>query len=114
MKDSGSCSQMTPSCKSPILEEKSQKQKGSGSSIRKRTDASAKQIFENDSCENNLNMLITVREKIESFYEEKTRVIIIRARARWHESGEKSSKYLLNPEKRNHVKKHMRKLSINN
>ena len=44
--------------------------------------ASAKQIFENDSCENNLNMLITAREKIESFYEEKTRGIIIRARAR--------------------------------
>ena len=41
--------------------------------------ASAKQIYENDSCENNLNMLITVREKIESFYEEKTRGIIIRA-----------------------------------
>jgi len=43
---------------------------------------SAKQIYENDSCENNLNMLITIREKI---YEEGTRGIIIRARARWHE-----------------------------
>ena len=41
--------------------------------------ASAKQIYEIDSCENNLNMLITVREKIESFYEEKTRGIIIHA-----------------------------------
>ena len=59
-------------------------------------------------------MLITVREKIQSFYEEKTRGIIIRARARWHEYGEKSSKYFLNLEKRNHVKKHMRKLNINN
>ena len=76
--------------------------------------ASAKQIYEIDSCENNLNMLITAREKIESFYEEKTRGIIIRARARWHEYGEKSSKYFLNLEKRNHVEKHMRKLHINN
>ena len=50
---------------------------------------SAKQIYENDSCENNLNMLITAREKMESFYEERTRGIIIRARARWHEYGEK-------------------------
>ena len=75
---------------------------------------SAKQIYENDSCENNLNMLITAREKIESFYEERTRGIIIRARARWHECGEKSSKYFLNLEKRNHVKKHMRKLHNNN
>ena len=38
---------------------------------------SAKQIYENDSCEGNLNMLIAAREKIESFYEEKTRGIII-------------------------------------
>ena len=59
-------------------------------------------------------MLITAREKIESFYEEKTRGIIIRARARWHEYGEKGSKYFLNLQKRNHAKKHMRKLHINN
>jgi len=59
--------------------------------------ASAKQIYENDSCENNLNMLITAWKKIESFYEEKTRGKIIRAR--WHEYGEKSSKYFLNLEK---------------
>ena len=39
--------------------------------------------------------------------------IIIRARARWHEHGEKSDKYFLNLEKRNCVKKHMRKLNIN-
>ena len=59
-------------------------------------------------------MLITAREKIESFYEERTRGIIIRARARWHKYGEKSSKYFLNLEKRSHVKKHMRKLHNNN
>ena len=38
--------------------------------------------------------------------------IIIRARARWHEHGEKNSKYFLNFEKRNHIKKHIRKLYI--
>ena len=38
--------------------------------------------------------------------------IILRARARWHEHGEKNSKYFLNLEKRNHVKKHVRKLHI--
>ena len=59
-------------------------------------------------------MLITVQEKIESFYGEKTRGIIIRARARWHEYSEKSFKYFLNLEKRNHVKKHMWKLNMNN
>ena len=43
----------------------------------------------------------------------KVKGIIIRARARWHEYGEKSTKYLLNYEKRNHIKKHTRKLNIN-
>ena len=45
-------------------------------------------------------------------YEEKVKGIVIRARARWHEYGEKSAKYFLNLEKRNHVKKHNRKLLI--
>ena len=42
---------------------------------------------------------------LELFYEEKVKGIIIRARARWHEYGEKSTKYFLNLEKINHVKK---------
>ena len=50
---------------------------------------------------------------LSSFYEEKVKGIIIRARARWHEHGEKSTEYFLNLEKRNHIKKHMRKLNIN-
>ena len=41
------------------------------------------------------------------------RGIIIRARARWHEHGERrSSKYFLNLEKRNNVRKHIRKLCV--
>ena len=39
--------------------------------------------------------------------------MIIRSRARWYEHGERSSKYFINLEKRNHVKKHIRKLDIN-
>jgi len=50
-----------------------------------------------------------IKEKIELFYEEKTNGIIVRANARWHEHGERSTKYFLNLEKRNHVKKHIRK-----
>ena len=38
--------------------------------------------------------------------------VIIRARARWHEHGERSTKYFLNLEKRNHIKKHIRKVLI--
>ena len=50
---------------------------------------------------------------MELFYEEKVKEIIIRARDRWYEHGEKSTKYFFNLEKRNHIKKHMRKLKIN-
>ena len=44
------------------------------------------------------------QEKLETFYEEKTKGIIIHAHARWHEHGEKSTKYFLNLEKINHIK----------
>ena len=53
-----------------------------------------------------------IKEKLELLYEEKVKEIVIRARARWHEYGERSTKYFLNLEKRNHVKKHIRKLLI--
>ena len=60
----------------------------------------------------NQNSLNGAKEILEHFYEEKTRGIIIRARARWHEHGERSSKYFLNLEKRNNVRKHIRKLCV--
>ena len=53
-----------------------------------------------------------LRERIEKLYEEKVEGIIVRSRARWHEHGEKNSKYFFNLEKRNHIKKHIRKLRM--
>ena len=49
---------------------------------------------------------------MEHLYEKKVEGIIIRSRAPWHEHGEKNSKYFLNLEKRNHVRKHIRKLRL--
>jgi len=72
----------------------------------------ATKIFESDQSELNAIRLNEIKEKLELFYEEKAKGIIIRARARWHEHGERSSKYFLNLEKRNHVKKHIRKLLV--
>ena len=72
----------------------------------------AKQIFDSDPNDINVNALNSTKEKLELLYEEKIQGIIIRARARWWEHGEKSTKYFLNLEKRNHVKKHVRKLKI--
>ena len=59
-----------------------------------------------------LGILIRRKKNWNIFYEEKLQSIIIRARARRCEHGEKSTKYFLNLEKRNHVKKHVRKLKI--
>ena len=61
----------------------------------------------------NATLINSAKDMLQLFYEEKVKGIIIRARARWHEYGEKSTKYFLNLEKRNHVKKHMSKLNIN-
>ena len=68
--------------------------------------------FEEDLTVSNQNRLNEAKDALELFYEEKTKGIIIRARARWHEHGERSTKYFLNLEKRNNVKKHIRKLLV--
>ena len=64
--------------------------------------------FERDP--NNLNgdIINSAKEELDLFYEEKVKGFIIRARVRWHEHGEKSTKYFLNLEKRNHIKNHIR------
>ena len=59
-----------------------------------------------------LSVLNVLKEKMEHLYEKKAEGKIIRSRARWHEHGEKNSKYFLNLEKRNHVRKHIRKLRL--
>ena len=66
--------------------------------------------FEQDPSDSNLiNTLNEAKEILESYYEEKTRGVIIRARALWHEHGERSTNYFLNLENRNHVKKTYKK-----
>ena len=74
----------------------------------------ATKMFESDPSDLNKIRPNEIKEKLELFYEERVKGIIIRARARWYEHGERSSKYFLNLEKRNHVKKHIRKLTVNN
>ena len=71
----------------------------------------AKQEYETTPSDSNATRFNAAQEKLETFYEEKTKGIIIRARARWHEHGEKSTKYFLNLEERNHIKKHYTKTS---
>ena len=61
-------------------------------------------LFENDPSASNRLRLDEIKEKLELLYEEKVKGIIIRARAHWHVYGERSTKYFLHLEKRNHVK----------
>ena len=49
----------------------------------------AKVSFETNPPDSNSNLLNTAKEKLETFYKEKVKGIIIRARARSHEHGEK-------------------------
>ena len=53
----------------------------------------ATRLFENDPSASNRLRLDEIKEKLELLYEEKVKGIIIRARARWHEYGERSTKY---------------------
>ena len=53
-----------------------------------------------------------IKAQLELMEQKKTEGIIVRARAHWHEYGEKSNKYFLNLEKRNHIRKHIRKLNL--
>ena len=62
--------------------------------------AKAKQLLDSDPNATNANALNSAKEKLELLYEEKLQGIIIRARARWWEQGEKSTKYFLNLEKK--------------
>ena len=56
-----------------------------------------KEEFEATPTESNATLYNAVQEELETFYEEKTKGIIIRARPRWHEHGEKSTKIFLKP-----------------
>ena len=68
--------------------------------------------FQENPCEATRLETEKVKNELEALCDEKVEGIIIRSRARWHEHGEKNSKYFLNLEKRNNIKKHIRKLFI--
>ena len=53
-----------------------------------------------------------LKNELEALYDKKVEGIIIRSRVRWHEHGGKNSKYFLNLEKRDSIKKHIRELHV--
>ena len=53
-------------------------------------------IFQDNPCETTRLETEKVKSELEALYDKKVEGIIIRSRARWHEHGEKNSKYFLN------------------
>jgi len=88
------------------------KEKKAGEQILNKQLQDAFVIFQNNPSQENSAALNTVQERIEKLYEKNVEGIIVRSRARWHEHGEKNSKYFFNLEKRNHIKKHIQKLRM--
>ena len=71
-----------------------------------------KTLHESNPSNKTLNNLENAIADLDSYEEKKVEGIIVRFRARWHEHGEKSTKYFSNLEKRNHFLKHIRKLNL--
>lgn len=68
----------------------------------------------NDPNEDILHDIDVVKHQIEELDSKIVDGIIIRARSRWAEKGEKSNKYFLGLEKRNGIKKQCKKLILDN
>ena len=60
-----------------------------------------------------LNELYATNLRLRALMRQKTKGAILRSRARWQEQGEHNTKYFLNLEKRNHCRKSITKLKIN-
>ena len=56
--------------------------------------------------------LMNAKRTWKIFMRKRINGLIVRARVRWHEYGEKSTKYFLSLEKRNYTRKHIRKLCL--
>ena len=60
----------------------------------------------------NLNELYATKLLLKNIMHQKTKGAILRSKARWHEHGERSTRYFFNLEKRNYSRKTITKLKI--
>ena len=77
--------------------------------LSEQTDALMKALATNRSTEN-ITKLYRLRSELNKIVEYRTKGAIIRSRTRWHEQGEKNTKYFLNLEKRQKEKTYISKL----
>ena len=71
------------------------------------------QTEKNPSDKKLLNELYATNLRLRALMRQNTKGAILRSRARWQEQGEHNTKYFLNLEKRNHCRKSVTKLKIN-
>ena len=67
-------------------------------------------VLKTNRAKENITQLYHLRAELNKITEYKTKGAIVRSRIRWHEEGEKNTKYFLNLEKRQHSKTHITKL----
>ena len=67
-------------------------------------------VLKTNRSKENITQLYCLRAELNKITEYKTKGAIVRSRIRWHEEGEKSTKYFLNLEKRQHSKTHITEL----
>ena len=70
-------------------------------------------IFSQSGADSDLSNLSAAQSRLEKIREPKIQGTIARSRVRWHEEGEKCSKYFLSLEKRNGIRKSIQSLLIN-
>ena len=61
-----------------------------------------------------LNELYATKLRLQAIMRQKTKGAILRSKARWHELGERNSRYFFNLERRNHSKKTVTSLKLRN
>ena len=72
-----------------------------------------RQVFDKSGASADMSHLLEAQEKLQQIREPKIQGAIARSRARWHEEGERCSKYFLSLEKRNGTRKSIQSLLIN-
>ena len=72
-----------------------------------------KQTERNPNDEKLFSELYATNLRLKSLMRQKTKGAILRSKARWQEQGEHNTRYFLNLEKRNHCRKTVTKLKIN-
>ena len=81
--------------------------------LQKKANQLLEQTEQNPSGKKLLNELYPTNLRLRALMHQKTKGVILRSRARWQEQGEHNTKYFLNLEKRNHCRKNVTEVKIN-